>query len=816
MPILFLNAVLRGNRFRSSIRFFIRPFRTTPWTSLFIVGGMAATVGGGLAALGLGQMLKLPMKVIQPDGLVALYQRSASGLQGRLSYPLFEHFREDCRSCGSISATHSRAVSLEKDSSVRSVGVEFVCEEYFALLGLTASEGRLFGVSSGSEEDGGGVAVISQRLADSNLIGQQALGAELKVNGQPAVVIGVVADDFTGLGFETDLWLPLDRVENYAPLGKARESAASSWLTVLARLREDFDPVRADLEARLLSQQYQDEDLLTEDASLHLGPEGIPWTGRLHQVAFLTTILGGGACFALIALCFNLALVTLAKDAARCNEIAVKLALGARRRRLLAERALEAGALAILGGALSYLVAVWLIRALPHFSSALTSDLARNVSVDGENLAIGVGIAFIVSLASALPALFQVRAVSLSSILASSQSTLTTPIRAFRLRKWLVGAQVALCVILISAGILTYRSLTNMQEARVAAQPERLLFTKIAPSSRPERSQSGQRYLEMIQALESMSAIESATVTSQVPIGGATKGGSVTPRGRSGEKDLNSPVDVLLVGPKFFQTMGLRLLAGRDFDLQDREARERVVAVNETLARRYWTDGTDVLGELVSVAGHEADVAIVAVVEDSKRQALSEDNAPQIYLPVLQHPESDMVLLSRARGGAEDVAPLVHKELHSQGILVLESFSLQAHIDSWLKAPRLLTATILIFGSVVLMFSLGGVHSVVSLHVLLRRREIGLRLALGAKQGETALGIIRESFLLTGWSMGAGLSITIGAGYWASHILYRVSPVDPVTLTISLLLTFLVAAAAVVKPILQAHQIHPAELLRSS
>lgn len=815
MHNLVWNAILRKYRGHSYFRFLIGPFRTTPWTSLFIVGGMAATVGGGLAALGLGQMLELPMKVVQPDGLVALYQESASGRQSRLSYPLFERFREDCRSCGSVSATHAKTITLERASSVTSLGVEFVSEEYFALLGLTASKGRLFGASSGSEE-GSGIAVISQRLADSSLVGQKVLGAELKVNGQPAVVIGVIADDFTGLGYETDLWIPLNRVETYAPLGAARESATSFWLTVLARLSEDFDPARVDAEARLLSQQYKDAHLLTDDASLHLGPEGIPWTGRLSQVAFLTTILGGGACFALLALCFNLALVTLANDAARCNEIAVKLALGARRRRLLAERALEAGALAILGGALSYLVAIWLIRALPHFSSALTSDLARNVSVDTKNLAIGVGIAFTVSMASALPAVFQVRAVSLSSTLASSQPTLTTPIRAFRLRKWLVGAQVALCVILVSAGILTYRSLTNMQEARVAAQPERLLFTKIATSSRPERSQSGQRYLEMIEALESMSAIESATVISHVPIGGATKGGSVTPRGSSGEKDLRSPVDVILVGPKFFQTMGLRLLAGRDFDLQDREARERVVAVNETLARRYWTDGTDVLGELVNIAGQGADAAIVAVVEDSKRQALSEDDAPQIYLPVLQHPESDMVLLSRARGRAEDAAPLVHKELHSRGILVSESFSLKAHIDDWLKAPRLLTATTLILGSVVLVFSLGGVHSVVSLHVLLRRREIGLRLALGARQGETALGIIRESLLLTGWSMGAGLSITIGAGYWASHTLYRVSPVDPVTLAISLLLTFLIAAAAVVKPIMQAHQITPAELLRSS
>jgi len=793
-----------------------RAFRGVRGTSLFIIFGMATTIGSVLAALALADLLSVPLNVAEPDSLVAFYETSPVGRQSKLSYPLYIRIREDWGSSGPVAATHVNEATFGLDSTLESIGVEFVSEEYFETLGLRAGQGRLFVSTEPARADSEVIAVISRRFATKYFKTRAALGSRILLNGYPAIIAGILAEDFTGLGFGTDVWLPFDTAGFMLSDGDGRRSNNMRWLVVFARVIDPNDRNRASARIQAISPRYREAGLLADTDSLQCGPEGFPWTGRLREVALLAAVLGGGGFFALLAMCLNVVFVMLAHNAARTSEVAVKLALGASRQRILAERFYETAVPATLGAGLSYFVAHWILATLPRAVSTIPPALVDGVSIDNRSLVIAVVVALLIALVSSLPIMFQAAHISLAATMAGSQTSLATSVHAFRFRKWLVGAQVSLCMMLIAAGLLLFRSVDNMQQARVAHDPARLLFTRIAPSAELQKQESGwPACLTMIDALESLAPVVSATLISHVPIGGGARAATVVPKARFGARDLQfPPVDILLVGPRFFKTIGLKLLSGRDFDLRDRKGNLPVVAVNEVLAERFWADG-EALGKVLSVTG--SDATIVAVVENARRQALSEQDAPQVYLPFLQHFESEVLLLSRTRVDAGAVAPMMRSKLESAtGARVVETFSLQAHLDNFLREPRMVTAVLLVFGTVILAVSLGGVYSVASLYVTLRRREIGLRLALGATRRDTAAQVIRESFLLTTLSMCGGLLVTFGVARMLSHVLCGIGPIDPVTIGISLALTFTATSLAIIKPVVHSLRVQPNELLRST
>lgn len=778
--------------------------------------GLALTIGLILAALSWVERISIPLRVEDPGGLVAFYESSPGTRQAKLSYPLFAAIRDDCQSCAAVASTALSRATLELGSTVDSVGVEFVSRQYFGALGIRAARGRLFG-GPGSESDASRtIAVIGGRFARRHFNSGAALGSKLLLNGRPVVIAGILSGAFTGLGFETDVWLPLDSAENFLPESGDLRAKSSRWLAVFARLRPSRQPADVSAQIQGISPGLREAGLLEDDGILRCGPEGFPWTGRLREVALLAAAVGGGGLFALLALCLNVMLVVLAHNSAKESEAAVKLALGATRTQIFLERALELAFLATLGGGLAYLVARWLAPVLPGAFLALPQGLVDDFSGNIRLLIVAVLLAWLSTLAASLPFLFRASRVSLTRLLADHQTSFATSPRGYRFRKWLVGAQISMCILLIAAGTLLFRSVNKMAKVRVAERPDRLLVIRLAPSAQLRERRNGQTaYLGMMEFVEALPSVESATVISHVPLGTSTNGATVIPGGISGTPHQQFPMaDILVVGPRFFRTMGLKLLAGRDFQRGDREHRRPVVAINETLAKRFW-GGSVALRQSIRVMGVAA--TIVAVVENARRQALSEKEAPQVYLPFLQHFQSQMVLLARTRVPASAVAPMLRSRLEAiSQARVVEMFPLQAQVDRQLGQPRFVVHIFLFFGIIILVISLGGVYSVASLYVVSRRRELGLRMALGAGPGETAVRLICEGLQLTMLSMIAGLAITFAVARILSHLLYGVSPLDPATIGMSLSLTLLTTILAIAKPLLQALRIQPGELLRST
>ncbi len=791
-----------------------RPFRGAPGFSVFFLFGMALTIGLVVAALPLGEILSIPpLNAADPDELAAFYESSLRGRQTRLSYPLFIELRRDCRSCAQVAAAHLTEITFQLGSTVDSAKVEFVSDEYFTALGLKAGNGRFFGANQSRDSDDGMVVVVGERFGRRHFADGTAVGSQVALNGRPFTVIGVLAGDFAGLGYETELWLPLDGVALLGPEIDSPESPNTRWLSVFTRLTSSSAGPQATNEMQAIASRYQEAGLLAHGDALRCGPEGFPRSGKIGNVALLSFLLGGGGFVTLLALCLNAALVMVAHGAARRSEVAIKLALGASKRKILGERAREMAILATVGGGLAYLVACSILAVLPRVVPNLPQSLG-NPRLEG--LPVALVLAWIIGNVSILPVAFQTSDASLATVLAGSQGALTMSLPTYRFRKWLVGAQVALCIVLVSSGVLLFHSIENMKEVHVASEPERLLFTKVAPTPVLQSRETGQpAYLGMLEILESLEPVESASLVSHVPIGGGAMAATVALRGEGGADESRfPPVDILLVGPRFFSTFGLHLLAGRDFALTDRAGEAPVAAVNKTFAEKL-ADKGGALGQVISVLGGEA--TIVAVLEDAKRQALSEGETPQVYLPFLQRFEPRMVLVSRTSVDAAAVAPLIRQELQAQAkVRVLETFSLKSHIDNSLQDARTAIRTLLAFGTIILALSLGGVYAVASLLVVERRREIGLRLALGSTRVGIAGRVIREIALLTTASMVAGLAITFAVAHFLKHVLYGVGPVDPVTVAASLALTCAATGLALVKPVFLALRVQPGELLRST
>lgn len=474
--------------------------------------------------------------------------------------------------------------------------------------------------------------------------------------------------------------------------------------------------------------------------------------------------------------------------------------------------------LSLAGGAIGILLSTWFSAELLRMASVSQHDVAL-APADWKALVFVVLIAGITTSISCIPVGAQIRTITIAEALGGDAGVgVGMPRRTLRLRKLLVGAQVSFCMALIAAGVLLMRSLGNMQESRVGGAPESTLFTRIAPSQEIQSPGTGRlAYLRVISVLQAMPQVQSASLISHVPIGGGSKAMTVSLVNAAGDEDADF-VDALNVGPGFFQTMGLSLLGGRDFNLGDREGKPTVAAINEALASRFWATTGNALGQEILIPGTESPIRIVAIVENTKRMSLAEDVRPQLYLPFLQHYQPGMVIVVRTRREAAPLAPLVRREIESAapGIRFLDSLTLREHLDRRLRPVRIASSSFLIFGGIILGLSLGGLYSIVASFVSLRRREIGLRLAIGGSRSQAVQSILREGFGVSILSGAIGVGLALTAGNLLEHMLYGVKPLDPSTLAFSLVLTLLATGAACVGPAMTAVRISPAELLRSS
>jgi predicted permease len=807
--------------FIQNLRYAGRQLGRSPGFAVVVVVTIALGIGATTAIFSLTNALLLkPLPVHEPDRLIGMVEvrESADDTYG-LSYDRIMTYREGAAAVVRFGGHGFSDLALQAGDEARVVTGAFVTGNYFDLLGLAPAHGRF--ITSDEERTGvpDPVAVISHRLWQREFGGDRGvLGTTVRVNSQPVTVVGVAPAGFHGTerGLAPDLWLPIPMYPALTPGADIYHPNRMFWLVGVARLLPGQDAVAAEAVLSAIARGIEER---SEPARGVTGVRVMPLKGIHPDFAgpatlFLALLLAAAGLVLIIA-CVNVAGMLLARGTARRREVAVRLALGAGRGRLVGQLLTETTLLFVLGGAAGILLARWLTGGLTGFVGRLPGELSMlslDVGVDGRV----IGFALLLSLGTALlfglvPALQASRPELVSALKEGAGATA----RRSRLRNAFVVAQVAVCMLLLVGSGLLVRSLQNALNIDPGMDPRGVVTAAIDIGPHGYDEARGRIFYQQLQErLAARPEVESVSLAAQIPltftqsrVGVGIPGHEPPPGSQGFVIDLNT------VGSGYFEMLRIPV-EGRAFTAADGPDAARVAMVNRTMADHFWPDG-GALGQFVRMGG--ADVEIVGVVADGKYQRLVEEPIPYLYLPFEQSYSASMVLHVRAAGPEAPITPLMRRELAllDSNIPLHAPVSLDRAIRVSLLPQRIAATVIGALGALGLLLAAVGLYGVLAFLVGQRTREIGVRMALGAR----AVHVFRLVFgqagalVLTGLALGAMLAF--GASRLLGGLLVGVSPTDPVTFILVTLLLIAVALLASYGPARRAIRVDPLITLKS-
>jgi predicted permease len=831
------------------LRYAARTMLQTPGFMLIAVLSLALGIGANTSIFSfVNAVLLKPLPVADPARLAYVFSGSRSQPYSVASYPDYVDFRDKNQVFTDLAASSGVNVSLNDNDQPETISGLIVSGNYFDTLGVRAALGRTILREEDGTPNANPVAVISHGLWQSRFAGERSVvGRKLLLNGQPFTIVGVMPAEFNGAeaGQTNDIYVPLAMQALVRPprggySGDMNPDLLSRrgprWLDMIGRLKpgvtvEQAQQAMSALAAQL-AQAYPETN---KDVSAAVSPvsKGDPTQrGTLLSVASLMLAVVG---LVLLIACANVANLLLARAASRRKEISIRLALGASRWRLIRQLLTESVLLSIIGGAFGLLLAFWLVDALRMLSPPanlfpVAFDFSLDQRVLGFTLLLSVVTGVVFGIAPALQASNPDLVTALKDETAVLPGQTGWLARRFSLRNLLVVAQVALSLVLLIGAGLFLRSLRQAQRIDLGFEPDHVLTMPLNINLlRYTKTQGQDFYRRVLEQVEAIPGVESATLTRTPPLSGASRESSVMIEGREGSDNVthsegagvseemdNNITLASSVAQKYFQTLNIPLLRGRDFNAQDREGAPGVVIVNETFTARYLPH-QDPLGRRISLNGTKGPwLEIVGVAHDGKYITVGEAPAPFVYQPLAQRHESGMVLLVRTVGDpAQFVAP-VRAGVHSiERNLPLTNARTMTELLAMSLFPARMGAVLLgSFGLLALLLATVGLYGVMSYSVSRRTREIGIRMALGAGSGNVLRLVLREGMTLVGVGVLIGLVVAFAATRLLVGFLYGVSPTDPLAFIGIALLLSAVALVASFVPARRAAKVDPMVALR--
>jgi predicted permease len=703
---------------------------------------------------------------------------------------------------------------------------EIVTGDYFRVLGAPLVMGRGFLPEEDAAPGASPVAVLSYGLwqrrygADPNMAGRT-----ITVNGRAFTVVGVTAESFRGTSAigGPQLWVPFAMYREVTSgfMLESWDSRRALLFNATGRLRPGVSVEQASANmntiAAALAQEYPNDNRGRSVTLVPLAQATINPGFRENMVT------AGGLLMVVVALvlliaCANVANLLLARAASRKQEIAVRLSLGAGRRRLIRQLLVESLVLAVVGGALGLLLAYWCRAALIALRPPFLPDNALALSLDGRVLlftalvALGTGVLF--GLAPAV----QFSRPDLAVELKDRTSQPTGARGQFTIRNALVVAQIALSLVALIGAGLFLRSLGNARQIDPGFDADHLAvfsFNLAAQGMPPDAAAARQR--EILDRVRAVPAVQSASYGSFVPLGGAGFARSVFLEGQDvTDARAGRLVQMSNIADGYLETIGVPLMRGRDFAPSDTAESPQVVIVNETMAKRFWPD-EDAIGKRFRFSGQEQLTEVVGVARDSKYNFLGEDPQPFIYQPLLQAPQPNVTLHLRsaspsaALGEVRAMVQQMEPNMPLVGVFTMEDV-----FDQALWAPRMGALLLAVFGALALGLASIGVYGVMAYTVSQRTRELGIRMALGATTGTVSRLVFRQGLTLTVVGVVLG---SIGAVFGAqqvTNLLFSVNAIDPMTFVGIPLILIAVASLAIYIPARRASRVDPVEALRVS
>jgi len=834
----------------SDIRYAIRNLIKRPGFTTVAVTTLALGIGANTAIFTLLYAVSLKsLPVSEPHELVLFSEASNEGTSNgdptigewrRFSYGSYKYFLEHDQSYQELSAFRSGESPVNVTGG-RAQGTEaaqrasshLVSGNYFKVLGVKALLGRV--LTPADDKPGAPpAAVMSYGYWKQHWNADpQILNKEIFLNGKSFTVVGVTPPEFFGerVRRSPDLWVPLV----FQPQIEMRESYLEDprvfWLNFVGRLKPGVEFGQAQANANLLLRQFLTNEAgseLNDDyrkaiassyVKLTPGARGISGLRNLYSRALqmLMVIVG----LVLLIACANVGNLLLSRAAARKAEISLRLALGASRWRIVRQLLTESLLLAAIGGACGILLAQWGVKALVTLV-ARTSPL--DVHPDFGVLAFTAGVSLLTGLIfGTIPALSASKTDLTTSIKQKSWRTRRRGLR-LGLAPALVIAQVGLSMLLLAGAGLFARSLMKLQEEDVGFNRDNVLLVEIDPRlGGYQPKELSALYRQLLDRLKEVPGVQSATIATFSPISGNGRNSDVTVRGYTPRPGENNDVTDMLVGPDYGATLGVPLLMGRDIDVRDTPANQKIAVVSQSFAQ-YFFPGANPIGRRFFF-GEENDperseeLEIVGVVGDVKYHAAKDAPDRAAYRPILQVQNSDAyssTIEIRTSGDPATLAPMARGAISQVDpkLPVFGVTTLREQLKDALRQERLVAELVSFFGLLALLLACIGLYGVMANGVVRRTQEIGIRMALGAEKRRIVWMVMRETMLLVLIGIALGVPVALGAGRLISSQLYGLSPADPLTLVVAALVLTGVASLAGFLPARKAAKVNPLTALR--
>ena len=798
----------------ADLRFALRVLWKSPAFTLAALVTLMLGIGANVVVFGVVNAVLLhPLDVSDPQNLYQL--RLGEWTSGKLlttSYPAYEDLRRRNNTFSEMAGFDGFAeATLRWGNTVKSVTGYAVTGNYFEMLGVQPQVGRFIQATDEHGPNSAPYVVLSDQLWRSAFSADPGvIGTTVRLNKDSFTVVGVAPARFHGTEHfdRPDYWVPFVNWNQ-----QFLQNRTSMTVTVLGRLKPGVTPQQAAENLSAIAAQLAKEYPQTDTGMpLRLvrpglqGDAGDVIRGFLYSVA-------GLALLVLVAACANLASLFAARAADRSRELALRVALGASRWRLVRQLLAEAMVLSMVGGAAGLVIAGLLLRALDQWQSPY-GRLA--VSVDARVYLTSIALTIVsVLLFGMIPA----RQVSQSSPLQAMKSgpVDSMPLRRFTLRDLLVGAQIAICTLLVTASLVAVRGMVRMLHAPLGFQPQGAILADVDLS---EIEQQGDALLEkqkaMLEAVKGIPGVATAGAVNRVPFTGGLRGIPVFPPGTT-DFNLNNSVLApyrFTISPGYFEAAGTRLVRARDVSWRDTTNTPYVAIVNETFARKMWGD-MPAIGQRFILLDHLREV--VGVVEDGKYHNMQEPPQPVVYLPLTQSEQRGLVFVVRSPRAHNEMAPALERALSG-----LEPNAL-IKVQSWhdvlggvnaLFPARASTAALGVMGVLAVMLAVTGIFGMAAYNVSRRMKELGIRAALGARTKHVMSAAVGRPIVLLGLGSLAGLLLCVLASRLLEHIVYQANPRDPLVIGGVVLTMALLGIAASAIPAVRALAVDPSKLLR--
>lgn len=797
------------------VRYGIRQFGRSPGFAAVVIATLALGVGGNTAVFSvLRGVLLRPLPYRDADRLVSVWERDTDrGQQDKVTGGDYADWKARNQVFEDVGYSWDASYTLMGDGNPQTLNGYQFSPNFFALLGARPILGRTFAPED-AQPGHDHVAILSDRLWKSVFQGDPNIaGRRIQLDGSPYVVIGVMPPTFAHPTGKVDLWTPLP----------FPDGLAQNWglhvFQVVARLKPRIRFADAQKEMTALARQSAQEHPRTNlHRTAELEPIRETYAGKIGSALW---VLQASVFIMLLIACGNVANMLLARAGTAEREVAVRLALGAGRGRLLRQYLTQGFSLSLLGAGIGVVLAFWGVSVLPRlFRDQLANLVLPNNPSEWMDWQV-LGFAFAIAawagvVFGAVPALR--RAGASQEVLRAGGRGFTERLRTVRLRSVLIAGQVALSLLLLAGASLLIRSFLRMEDQSLGFQTGHVLsFVLNFPPNRYSSLAKTSAFLnETLTRLRALPGVESAAAISTPPLSGMdARRLYVTPG--AAETDAPQTVQYRVITPDYFRVLHIPLKAGRSFDQRDGPGSPGVVIINEKLARRLWPHGGAV-GQMLNVADFAKPEPreIIGVAGDVRHSGLAGDVPIEVYRPAYQTYWPFMGVMVRTTMEPGDVVNSVRQTIWAvdQDLPInnIQTMDELASDSVGLRRSSMLLLSVL--AALAVFLACLGIYSVVSYSVTLRAHEIGLRMALGATARDMLLMTLRESILLTSIGLAVGLAAALGLTRYLATLLFGITATDTLTLAFALILMLAVAAGAAYFPARRAALVDPMAALR--